>query len=460
MPQSLIHLASAVTTGFSLIAIICVLVAWVYIRQLRHQEKIIRSAAHKDRRRVIDAILSRFSIDCSNLSQDQQYKLAHAQIHGQRWQIGFWSLCAVLVAVVSAYAIKADPQVDHVPESAPVGEQAAGQFTVPSLRDDQSTGDVVLPFALRTISPATLNDELANGGDVSITGSGGTTPVQITRDGDLFVLHTRETERKTIRILGYSGSSKITRTIVMSGYTAAHVPCDFRAIYLPAASFNLNDNILKLALGLSNSATSCANVDKDLVVWKLIRDATNSLTNLNYAKYKPLIEYHWARANYKACTILAYDQQCQIGEEAFVALTKVNFEGLGLNKRFKDSIMEDIETVPLRISYAKLRSAFGYRDYLVSARLAEDLLTKFDDKIDQWEKVSISKSRLYADAAVSWLHYADSLTPVADLDHQGQRCESYERALYFAQRALWFNFRQEHVSLIERKISDCKQRLR
>jgi hypothetical protein len=456
MPPSLTHLASAVTTGFSLVALICVVIAWGYIRHLRHQENIIRSTTHKDRRRVIDIVLSHFSIDSSNLSQDQQFKLAIAQIHGQRWKIGFWGLCAVLVAVVSAYAIKTDSRTDQASVAAPIGGAVINQRAAPAPPREGAPGDIVLPFALRAISPATLTDELAGGGEVSILDSCSARWGEITRDGDLFLVRIRETDHQIIKILGYSGSSRVIRTIAMSGYTAAHVPCDFRAIYLPAAAFNLSDSILKIALEMANSETSCSSVDKGLVVWNQIRDAANSLAYPNFTKYKPLIQYNWARQNYKACTALGYDEQCRISQEAFAGLSKVAFGSLGLTRQLRDTIIEDIETIPLRISYTRLRTSFGSRDYLASAKLAEDLLANFDANATQWDKLSISKSRLYADAAVSWLHYADSLAPVADLDHQGQRCESYERALYFARRALWFNFRQDHVPLIERRISDCR----
>lgn len=169
MPQGLIHLASGVTTGYGLAGLIFVLLAWVYYLYLRHQENIIRASSHRDRRRVLDIILSRFSIDVSNLSQDQQFKLAIAQIHSQRWKIGFWAL----LAVISAYTISAVSHEDHHIASSSENYQSATTAGAGAIHDGDDSGDVVLPFGLRSISTADLTDEMTNGGQVSVVASGG-----------------------------------------------------------------------------------------------------------------------------------------------------------------------------------------------------------------------------------------------------------------------------------------------
>jgi len=133
---------------------------------------------------------------------------------------------------------------------------------------------------------------------------------------------------------------------------------------------------------------------------------------------------------------------------------------LAISERDKSMVLSDVKSVPLQISYTKMKKIFAFHDYLEAAKTAEILLASFEKNTTSWEHLNISKSRLYVDAAISWLHYADSLTSRTDTTERKRRCELYERALSYAKQAQWFDFRQRHVPLIEQKIANCVEGLR
>lgn len=218
-----------------------------------------------------------------------------------------------------------------------------------------------------------------------------------------------------------------------------------------------------IAMKILSDTTRCESIDKALVIWDSFQQAAGSfLSNpflQTFKNAKALIEYHWARGNYQACVVLGYEQQCEIGKAAFQRFSKTSLRELGIGEHDREAVANDINAVPLRISYSKLRSLFETHDYLAAAKLAEDLIGGFDRNARYWDHISISKSRLYADAAVSWLHFADSLAATADLNERKRRCEAYDRALANAQNAQWFNFRQDHVHFIEQRAASCRQGL-
>ena len=170
---------------------------------------------------------------------------------------------------------------------------------------------------------------------------------------------------------------------------------------------------------------------------------------------KELLEYNWARGNYQACISLGYEQQCEIAEAAFRSFDRTTLKKLAISERDKSMVLRDVASVPLQISYTKMKKLFSFHDYLEAAKTAEILLTGFEKNSTSWEHLNVSKSRLYVDATISWLHYADSLTSRTDMAERKKRCDLYERALSNAEQALWFDFRQRHVPVIEQKLANC-----
>jgi hypothetical protein len=117
--------------------------------------------------------------------------------------------------------------------------------------------------------------------------------------------------------------------------------------------------------------------------------------------------------------------------------------------------ISDINSIPLEIAYTKLRKLFSMHDFHASAELAEQLIQNFNKNTYYWENIRIPKSRLYADAAVSWLHYAEGLSANLSAKEKHEHCIYLEKALVDAKNALWFDFRQQHIPIIERKLARC-----
>jgi hypothetical protein len=282
-------------------------------------------------------------------------------------------------------------------------------------------------------------------------------PKPLSRDGDFFLAIAKETERTTIHVVAWLEGQKVERTLVISGYTANQVPCDRRTIYLAKKPFNITENVLASALRGLNNSTHCADIDKALVIWEAIRETSKmSRDSLppSVKNISDLIEYNWARGNYQACISLGYEPQSETGETAFKNLSRASIGRLRVNPKGKIRVTNDMHSMPLQIAYSRLQQLFAMRDYLAAAQAAEQLIREFDRYSRYWEYIRIPKSRLYADAAVSWLHYADNLTSIS-AEEKKSRCLSLERALANARNALWYDFRREHVPVIERKMLKC-----
>jgi hypothetical protein len=313
------------------------------------------------------------------------------------------------------------------------------------------------------INPATLEEEPTSDVQMTVADLSNPVPVDATRDGELFVVNTKETERTTIHTSASTGNYKVERTVVIPGYTVSQAPCGQRVFYLPIKSSNITAKALSVAGKNLNEQTQCASLDKALVIWESLHEtviASGPSAIPSDAKYpKELLEYNWARGNYQACITLGYEQQCEIAEAAFRNFDKSTLKKLAISERDKSMVLRDVTSVPLQISYTKMKKLFAFHDYLEAAKTTEILLAGFEKNVGSWEHLNISKSRLYVDATISWLHYADSLTSKIDMTERKKRCGLYERALSNAKRALWLDFRQRQVPLMEEKIANCLEGL-
>jgi hypothetical protein len=302
-----------------------------------------------------------------------------------------------------------------------------------------------------------LEDEQPTVEEVTVTDSSHPVPIPLLRDGEFFIVETTELERSTIHVVVATASGKIERTLVISGYVASQVPCDRRTVYLAKRPFYITKQTIAMARRYLNDVTHCASIDKALVAWEEIRGSTDSIKTAGkrFDGIGDLIDYNWARGNYQSCISLGYEQQCEIGEAAFKDLSNIDLAKINVNAHEKVKVMTDINSMPLQIAYSRLRTHFGLRDWLTAGQEAEKLLDDFDKKSEYWEHINISKTRLHVDAAVSWLHYADSLSSIIMPQEADMRCNALRKALFHAQNAWWYNFRQEHVPAIEGRMRSC-----
>jgi len=243
----------------------------------------------------------------------------------------------------------------------------------------------------------------------------------------------------------------------------SQAPCGQRVLYLPMKSNNITAKAVSVAVKSLNEQTQCGSLDKALVIWQSLHEtvmASGPSALPSDVRYpSELLEYNWARGNYQACITLGYEQQCEIAEAAFRNFDKRTLKKLAISERDKSMVLRDVASVPLQISYTKMKKLFAFHDYLEAGKTAKTLLAGFEKNTDSWEHLNIPKSRLYVDATISWLHYADSLTSRTDLTERKKRCELYQRALSHAKQALWRDFRQRQVALIEQKIANCLEAL-
>lgn len=88
---------SYITSGLTLAAFIIACGAAAYRRNILHKERQIEAAPSAQRARLVEAELAHFSVDTSNLTRDQQYAIAMAQIQGRAQQ---FRLVVVLLGIV------------------------------------------------------------------------------------------------------------------------------------------------------------------------------------------------------------------------------------------------------------------------------------------------------------------------------------------------------------------------
>ena len=98
-----------VSSGVTVVAFVVAVSAWVFRASLVQRERLIKAAPEVDRGALVETALEVFRVDTSGLTRDQKYRLAMEQIAARERRFktvaGVVSLVAVLLAVVSAYAI-------------------------------------------------------------------------------------------------------------------------------------------------------------------------------------------------------------------------------------------------------------------------------------------------------------------------------------------------------------------
>ena len=98
-----------VTTGFTLIAFIVAVTAWVYRSSLLYRARLIESAPPCERTPLVERALDLMLLDSAGLTREQKYLLIRQHIAARerrvRAVILAGSLVAVLLAALAAYAI-------------------------------------------------------------------------------------------------------------------------------------------------------------------------------------------------------------------------------------------------------------------------------------------------------------------------------------------------------------------
>jgi hypothetical protein len=446
MSFRLYQLIEGVTNGWNLAALVAILIAGLLYKKNRELSEVLRAAKTADRLKTLYAILWRFEIDTQSLSPEQKLQLATDQLEfrhraqRQRWLfLGFIGLLLTAIFVSGLNKIMPDRLSDREitgqksssPTSSPQTQGSDTQDRV--IAEAQPKQLAVLPFAVRLISDRTMEEEEFTPNEiVSVTVSSNQSPIEVSRDGDFFLARIGENESISIHIVVRRAGITLQRTVVISGYTASQVPCHRRTIYLAKLPMPLTTKVVQAARQSLEDVSNCSSVDKAVVLWGAIRNSASpkklppSVKNISH-----LIEYS-DKANYNACISLGYEHQCGMRSASHNVKTNT--------------------PAALSAAYARHRQTFDSRDYLAAARFAEELLLDFDMNFRAWEQIRISRSRLHADAAVSWLHFGDGLSYAVDAQERQRQCTSFRKALYHAQHALWQDFRQRHVPIIETRI--------
>jgi hypothetical protein len=98
-----------VTTGFTLVAFIVSVVAWVYRSRLLYRARLIESTPESERAALVERALDLLLLDSTGLTREQKYVLARQQIAARERRVRtaaiVGSLIAVLLAALGAYAI-------------------------------------------------------------------------------------------------------------------------------------------------------------------------------------------------------------------------------------------------------------------------------------------------------------------------------------------------------------------
>ncbi|HDH1863828.1 TPA: DUF3828 domain-containing protein [Klebsiella quasipneumoniae subsp. similipneumoniae] len=98
-----------VSSGFTLIAFICAVIAWIYKIKSENEANELKNAPDNKRVELVLAKMAFFNVDTKKLSKEQQYSLALAQINHRASKLKIQSLViciiGVILAIVTAYAI-------------------------------------------------------------------------------------------------------------------------------------------------------------------------------------------------------------------------------------------------------------------------------------------------------------------------------------------------------------------
>lgn len=468
MLLALSHLIPDIHSGWTLSAFIVLLLVFLAWNKILDRINVIKTSRSPGALRALNATLSRFEVNTEDCSPDQKFKIVIAQILLRRSEYrgrlvfsAFLFVIGTLLVVLIAGHLASSAQPVAEVETPPATVHREVHETRPPEPPDpivQADPGLRLPFAIRLIGTSNLEDEPASDEDVTVTDSRHPIPTPVLRDGEFFIVPVTERERTTVHIAVSTGNGKVERTVVLSGYIVSQVPCDARIFYLAKKTLEIGNKTRAAALRYLNDVTHCGSLDKALVAWQEIHDrADDAIVTTSKARFKSigdLIDYNWARGNYQSCVTLGYEQQCEIGETAFKSLSRVNFRALNVNVRERDAVISNVNSMPLEIEYSKIRKLFDSGDYIEAAHAAEMLIGGFDNKAEYWEKIGISKSRLRADASVSWLHYADGLGRIP-VPEEEDRCSALRKAFFQAQNTQWYDFRQEHVPLIAEKMRNC-----
>ena len=317
MPFGLINIIPKITTERALIAFICLLVGWLlveFLRQrLRSDEKLIRASLPKERFPALKALLTHFDVDSESLAPEQRLQLALEQVrfkHSRdRGRHILWGLLLFLAATVSIFAInRAFPDLNQYAgiESGRPPVPAASPNALIGSNDSGSRGSgdrtVKLPFIVRAINPATLEEEPTTDVQMTVADLSNPVPVDAPRSGELFVVSTKETERTTIHTSASTGSYKIERTVVISGYTVSQMPCGQRVFYLPIRSTNITTKALSVAVKSLQEQTKCESIDRALVIWESLHELV-AASGQARSLLKPSTQKSWSNITGREVTI-------------------------------------------------------------------------------------------------------------------------------------------------------------
>lgn len=98
-----------VSSGITLVAFVVAVAAWAFRQHEIKKERLILTAAEADRAKLVTDALEFFNVDTQNLTKDQQYEIAIAQIKARANRFLIACVVVVIVALlavaVAAFAI-------------------------------------------------------------------------------------------------------------------------------------------------------------------------------------------------------------------------------------------------------------------------------------------------------------------------------------------------------------------
>jgi hypothetical protein len=99
------HAVGLVTTGFTLVAFLAAVAAWVIRQKILEKERLLRTAPEEKRAELVAAALEFFNVDTRRLTKQQQFELALQQIRARGQRFLLTTILIALVALILAATV-------------------------------------------------------------------------------------------------------------------------------------------------------------------------------------------------------------------------------------------------------------------------------------------------------------------------------------------------------------------
>jgi hypothetical protein len=99
------HAVGLVTTGFTLVAFLAAVAAWVIRQKILEKERLLRTAPEEKRAELVAAALEFFNVDTRRLTKQQQFELALQQIQARGQRFLLTTILIALVALILAATV-------------------------------------------------------------------------------------------------------------------------------------------------------------------------------------------------------------------------------------------------------------------------------------------------------------------------------------------------------------------